>query len=607
MTAAEQPVGAEPRKRLHPLSPLLNGAKSIAVIVAALSWQTLSQVGLERFALVVGVLAVAVVIFSVVGWLNTGYHVVGRELRIQDGLLWRRNRAIPLDRLQAVELRRPLLAQLTGLAELRLEVVGGSKTEAPLAYLTVREAAALRERLLALAGRTPGSDPAAAGPAAAAPALERPLFRVSNRDLLISQLLTPQAFLLPIGVAFVVMQFVLEGSWTFVGIASTVTAMAGVVLQPARRVLQDWDFRLARDPDGRLAVRYGLVETRSQIVPLHRVQSIGVTWPLLWRVQRWLHLRLDIAGYAGPQSGDGKRSDRLLPVGAFEAGRLLVWEVLPGVDLATLATVPPPSRARWLHPFTFRTMGIGMTPEVFVARSGLLTREMTLLPYARLQSVRVIQGPIQRLLGLASVYADTAGGRSGIAEDRDLHEAWWLAEQLSGRARAARGPAPLRTATIADPHTRPVPGAGAPGDVSALPAGDASAESAPPAGSDPSLGAAGSPTGAAGPPAEAAGPPAEAADAPARAANPPASSPAEAASPPTGAAGPPAEAAGPPAEAADAPARAANPPASPPTEAASPPIGAAGPPAGAAGSRDGEPGDGDGDDAFWRRPRETLS
>nr|WP_082771954.1 PH domain-containing protein [Actinoplanes sp. TFC3] len=452
MAAPVSPAGEEPRRRLHPLSPLLNGAKSIAVIVAALSWQTLSQVGLERFAIVVAVLAVAVVIYSVIGWLNTGYHVVGRELRIQDGLLWRRNRAIPLDRLQAVEVRRPLLAQLTGLAELRLEVVGGSKTEAPLAYLTVREAGALRERLLALAGRTPGSTRTATIDEPPR-ALERPLFRVGNRDLVISQLLTPQAFFLPVGVAFVIMQFVLEGSWTFVGIASTVTAMAGVILQPVRRVLQDWDFRLARDPDGRLSVRFGLVETRSQIVPLNRVQAIGVTWPLLWRLQGWLHLRLDIAGYAGEHSGNDKRSDRLLPVGAFEAGRLLIWEVLPGVDLGALPTLPPPSRARWLHPFALNALGIGMTAEVFVSRSGLLTREMTLVPYARMQSIRVVQGPIQRKLGLATVYADTAVGRSGVARDRDVAEAWWLAGQLSNRARQARGPVPLVTATVAEPES----------------------------------------------------------------------------------------------------------------------------------------------------------
>nr|BFE75068.1 hypothetical protein GCM10020092_083690 [Actinoplanes digitatis] len=142
--------------------------------------------------------------------------------------------------------------------------------------------------------------------------------------------------------AFVVTQFVLEHSWTFIGIASTVTAMAGVLLQPVRRVLQDWDFRLARDPDGRLAVRHGLLETRSQIVPLNRVQSIGVTWPLLWRAKGWLHMRLDIAGYAGPQSGNDKHSDRLLPVGVFATARELAWEVLPRVDLAALVTTPPP-------------------------------------------------------------------------------------------------------------------------------------------------------------------------------------------------------------------------------------------------------------------------
>jgi putative membrane protein len=444
----------EPRQRLHPLSPLLHGAKSIAVIAAALSWQTLREVGLERFAIVVAVLAVCVVIYSAIGWLTTGFHIVGRELRIQDGVFNRRSRAIPLDRLQAVEVRRPLLAQLTGLAELRLEVVGGGKTEAPLAYLSVRNASALRERLLALAGHAPGSG-AHEEPAARGPAYERPLVRVRIADLFVSQLLTPQAFFLPFGVAFVVLQFTLEGSWTFVGIASTMTAMAGVLLQPVRRVSQDWNFRLSRDADGRLAVRYGLTDRRSQVVPLNRVQSIGVTWPFLWRAKRWMSLRLDIAGIEIPTERSGARNDRLLPVGLSDQARMIVWEVLPGVDFASLQTAQPPVRARWLHPIAQKRMGVGLTDAIWVVRYGILKREMTLVPYARIQSVRIVQGPLERLLNLATVFVDTAGGRASSARSRDLNEARWLASEVATRARLARAPRPLKDNTV--PAPPPVP------------------------------------------------------------------------------------------------------------------------------------------------------
>ncbi|GLW27259.1 PH domain-containing protein [Actinoplanes regularis] len=451
------------RQRLHPLSPLLHGAKSLFVIVAALSWQTLNQLGPVHFGIVVLVLAVGALIFSLISWWNTGYQVVARELRINEGLVWRRHRAIPLDRLQSVELRRPLLAQLTGLAELRLEVVGGSKTEAPLAYLSVREAAALRERLLDLSGRTPESavapsaDPAAGMPGAA------PLFSVRNRELLISQLLTPQAFLLPIGVAWVITQFVMEGSWTFIGIASTVTAMAGVLLQPIRRVLRDWSFRLARDPGGRLLLRYGLTETRSQVVPLHRVQAVRITWPFLWRLNGWLYLQLDVAGYDAPEHGNDTGSDRLLPVGDQHAARFLIGTVLPGVDLTTLATSPPPERVRWLHPIGLRFLGAGLYPDVLVTREGRVSREMTLVPYARLQSVRVTQGPLQRLLRLATVYADAAGGRSAVARDRDVAEAWALADELGRRARQARR-VPPSSAPAADPPPAAPAEPGQPGD-----------------------------------------------------------------------------------------------------------------------------------------------
>ncbi|WP_262014429.1 PH domain-containing protein [Micromonospora sp. Mcm103] len=438
--AAGPPGGEEPRQRLHPLSPALHGAKSLVVVIAGLSWSTLSRVGFGWFAVLVTVFVLGATVLSVVSWWNTGYHLVGRELRVYEGLLWRRTRAIPLERLQAVEVVRPLLAQLTGLAELRLEVVGGGKTEAPLAYLSVAEATALRQRLLAVAGRSAPAPVPAAEPGApvGAPVPEgRRLHAVRNQDLLVSQLLTPQAFLLPLGLVFVGAQFLSEGSWSFIAVASTLTAMAGVVLQPIRRVLDDWSFRLDRD-DGTLRVHNGLLETRMQTVPLHRVQTVRATWPLLWRMKGWLRLRLEVAGYSAGEPDDRNRPDRLLPVGDAGTGAMVVAEVLPGVRLDALPATPPPSRARWLRPLSRKVVGAGLDERVFVARSGLLTRRLTLVPYARIQSVRVTRGPVQRLLRLATVHADTAGGAGATAVDRDLADAWELAAELTERSRAAR-------------------------------------------------------------------------------------------------------------------------------------------------------------------------
>ena len=108
--------------------------------VAAISWQGYQNLGTERWLLAVVGGVLLTLIGSVVSYLVTGYHVVGRELRIYEGLISRRTRAIPVERLQSVELVRPVLARLCGLAELRLEVVGGPKTEAPLAFLTLDDA-----------------------------------------------------------------------------------------------------------------------------------------------------------------------------------------------------------------------------------------------------------------------------------------------------------------------------------------------------------------------------------------------------------------------------------------------------------------------------------
>lgn len=451
--------GGGARRRLHPLTPLLRGARTLAVIVAAVSWQGYSELGLPRWLELVVVVLLGALALSAVSWWATGYQVVGRELRIVEGVLRRRHRAIPLERLQAVDLVQPVLARLVGLAELRLEVIGARRTEAPLAFLTVSQATALREHLLDLAAPARAAVPGAAVPEAVAvpgqPTVGAPapvaapvagavpaddghrlIHAVDNRTLLLSQLLTGQVWLAPVAMALVVVQFAIHPAWTFVGVASTLTALVGVLFRPVRRILDDWHFQISVGRAG-LRLTHGLLETRAQTVPPARVQAVAVRWPLLWRPAGWLRCRIDVAGY-GHHDEDDSDVNRLLPVAEPPAARLVVAEVLPGVDLARLHPVPPPRRARLLAPLRQPVLGVGVYPTVVACRDGWLTRELVLVPYQRIQSVRVVQGPVQRWLRLATVHVDTAGALRAVARHRDMAEAYTLAADLVVRARQAR-------------------------------------------------------------------------------------------------------------------------------------------------------------------------
>ncbi len=421
--------------RLHPLTPLLRSARALAVIVAAISWQGYAQLGLPRWLVLVMAVLLLAFLLSVVSWLVTGYAVVGRELRISEGVLFRRHRTIPLERLQAVDIVRPVLARLTGLAELKLEVVGAHKTEAPLSYLTVRQASVLREHLLAVAGAAPADASPAPG-TASAQAPERLVHTVDNRRLLQSQLLTPHIWAIPVALLAVLLPYLESPVWTFVGLASTITALGGVLLRPARRIVDDWHFRIGAGPRG-LTLRHGLLETRVQTLPARRVQAVAVTWPLLWRIPQWVRARIDIAGYGAHDRRAETHVDRLLPVATAQTARSVVGEVL-GVDFATLRPLPAPRRARWVAPLRQPNLGIALDESVLAIQDGWLTRELIVVPYARVQSVRVVQGPLRRLLRLATLHVDTAGAVRAVASDRDAAEAYALAEEVSRRARAAR-------------------------------------------------------------------------------------------------------------------------------------------------------------------------
>ena len=84
---------------------------------------------------------------AIVRWSRFWYRLDDRALHLRGGLLQRWERTIQLPRIQSVDVVQKLTHRAFGVVELRIEVVGGQSTEAPLVALLPDEATRLRALL----------------------------------------------------------------------------------------------------------------------------------------------------------------------------------------------------------------------------------------------------------------------------------------------------------------------------------------------------------------------------------------------------------------------------------------------------------------------------
>jgi len=428
-TTSPAAVGPAPdASRLHPLTPLLRGIKVLGVLAAIVTQQTLTATGTGPAMAVVAVAVPLAFLAGYLSWRFTSYRIEGGDLRLETGVLFRRSRRVPLARLQAVDVVRPLFARALGLAELRLEVVGAGQAEAPLAYLSEPDAHRLRARLLALS----------AGVSEDAPEPDEQVLVVVPTTALVVSVLLGVPLILTAAFVVVLAVTVIIDPVLSLGVLAGVLAPAALSVGglSVRRLLTEYGFTLAQSPDG-LRLRSGLLETRAQTVPPDRVQAVRISQPLLWRRRDWVRVEVDVAGYG--REGSQSLGAALLPVAPRGLAESVLERVLPDLFPGSVPLRPAPQRARWLDWLQWSQLAVGVDERRTVVRSGWARRVLVVVPHAKVQSVRDVQGPLQRRLGLASVSVDSAGRTiAASARHRDEGEARQLVDEISARATAAR-------------------------------------------------------------------------------------------------------------------------------------------------------------------------
>jgi putative membrane protein len=400
-----------------------------------------------------------------VSWRMHTFRVTEEQLEVRSGILFRTHRRGRLDRIQGINIVRPLLARVFGAAKLEV-TVAGQDANIPLAYLGSSAADELRREILLLAS---GS---VAEPSSAAPAAARPGGIVGQRarELLAPERapdVAPPASVVQMHLGRLLGSLLLSGFTVFV-VVGTVAAIVLInitreyfflfVFLPTligfggfyvSRFTRSLRYSIAGTPDG-IRVGFGLLSTSNETLPPGRIHAVAVSQPLLWRAAGWWEIKINRASTSSASGAAGQANTTILPVGNLEDVRRVLQLVLPSiVDPEAIAllerglTSPggddgfttSPRRAAVIRWFSWRRNGFALVKGAVLLRRGRIWRSLVIAPEARLQSIGIHQGPLERALDVASIRLHTVAGpisvRVGAIDRADALAAF---EQIAGAA-----------------------------------------------------------------------------------------------------------------------------------------------------------------------------
>ncbi|WP_181349333.1 PH domain-containing protein [Thalassobacillus sp. CUG 92003] len=357
-------------KRLHPISAVMNFLKGLKdAILPAIFLLVLnndeSGTWLDWLpTLVFGVLLVFILVNGFIKWLRFTYRIEEGELRIEYGLIFRKKRYIPIDRIQSLNFSEGVLHRPFNLVKVNIETAGSSdiaQAEADLTAIKKPEAHALEDWIQQAKRKTEADTDSEALESNAHQADEGSVvFRLPSKEIVILAVTSGASGVVFSGLAFFgsqfgeiipyealfneVVEFVQIGVFV-VGLASFLLLLIsygiGVLLTFLR--FADFKVRLVEDD---LIITRGMLEKKQMTIPLNRIQGIQVKQNLLRQPFGYASLHVESAG--GGVGDKEEHNMNLLPLVKKDSISGIMAKVLPDyqfdVDLK-----PAPKRSRFRY------------------------------------------------------------------------------------------------------------------------------------------------------------------------------------------------------------------------------------------------------------------
>lgn len=443
-----------------------------------------SQLDSGRDPAIIGAIILLVLFFPLVlvyayfRWKSIGYALVGDTLYYRSGIILKNQRTAKFNRVQSVNITQPLVVRLFGLGQIEIEVAGGINSNISIGYLKTTRLELLRQEILKeVAQNLPATLPPQANTQVAEtnfPASFRhtqysstdSLLNVENEGQLVFTI-PPRAMLrgaildIGDGVNRVFLILILAFASLTWGTGGTnyrlwsilIILVFAVPFNIYSTYKRNYNFRAYRTEDG-IRIRTGLTQTHAQTIGFERIHGLVIEQPYFWRKLGLYRVGVIQAGYATTDTEEAA-PNLLLPLGTKEQMLYAVWMVFPDLDVEnpveTLQLglegtgtgggyVNNPPRSRLYDWFTAGRKAHCLTENILFIRNGKFDRRLTLMKLARIQKVRLSQGPLARLSRLADVSPQMVGINNVFSGDMgnvDEQLAKYLFVEIERRATQA--------------------------------------------------------------------------------------------------------------------------------------------------------------------------
>jgi putative membrane protein len=389
-----------------------------------------------------------ILISGIVKWYWFTYQIVDQELRVEQGIINKKNIYIPFNRIQAIDISRAPVQRLFGLVSLEVKTAGESSKEAKIHAIRLKEAEQIKATL-----RKGASDKIIEETEREKEAF---IYKLPNKNLFIAALTNNRLLLIVSLLAIIEQVFgevydydqlfnLIQNYWhlyatSFVIILLIIGLLiAAWLISFGYTIIINYNFSITVRED-ELLISRGLIKNIRLTIPLDRIQAITVKEGILRQPFGYASLLLEDAGYATttlfpliakekipvflsevlpeyhvenksvqtPVPLSGLRRYLLRKVWKLLPVIILCWIFIPYGIFAWLLLIPG-FLLSWLQ---YKDAGIRVSDDTILLRSRILSKQTGIIKKYRMQAVKVHQNPFQARLNLGDFSLYVISGKN---------------------------------------------------------------------------------------------------------------------------------------------------------------------------------------------------